>query len=397
MTQPGATSETLGATSESFPLQIDGLTTEWLQEALGEALGGARLKGFTPQVIGVGEGFMGQLARVSLEYDGERGDAPARIIAKFAAPAAETRQMARDQNAYAREIGFYRDIGQAAGIPVAHCYFSALREESYHCCLLLEDLAPGVPSDQVVGTSKATSRRVIEAIAAFHAKWWNSEELESYPWARWVIQEVPMEEGRANWEASVAKAEETGRFDPYPEMKRLLPLLRPLFKLEVSPPFPFSLVHGDLRSDNVIEPSAEGGRFAILDWQISGIGDPIYDVARWLVQSISIEDRRETEPELLKLYHAELVAHGVRGYSYRKFLRDYQTNLVVTYLMFSMSMDAVDDSSERAQALFHQFYSRLDAALVDWKIERLLKALPVIYPFVKMGIALRRLLGRGRA
>ncbi len=379
--------------AERLPFRAEELTTDWLEHAMADVLDGARIESFSHEIIGVGEGFMGQVARLTLHHTGGCAAAPRTVIAKFAATQPETRQMARDQNAYGREVGFYRDIGVEAGVPVPACYFSAFEEESYRFVLLLEDLAPGAPSDQVVGTRRETSREVIEQFARLHARWWNSEALQSYPWARWVMKEVPMEDGLALLDASMREAEATGRFNAYPEMKRLMPLLRPLFKLDPAPPFPFTLTHGDLRSDNVIEPTAEGGRFAIIDWQLAGVGDPVYDVVRWLVQSISIEDRRKTEAELLRLYHGRLVEHGVRGYGYRKFLRDYKTNLVVVLLMFSMSMDAIDQSSERAQRLFHRFYSRLDAALIDWEIEKLLKALPYVYPFMKAGIRLRKLFG----
>ena len=113
-----------------------------------------------------------------------------------------------------------------------------------------------------------------------------------------------------------------------------------------------------------------------------------------MVQSISIEDRRETEQELLTLYHERLVEYGVKGYSYKKFINAYRTNLVVVQLMFSMSMDSVDQSSERAKDLFHQFYARLDAALVDWEIEKTLKALPIIYPFIKIMLIVQKAFGR---
>lgn len=384
------------ADPESFPLQVEELTTDWLQSALSDVLGGQRIESFSPEVIGVGEGFMGQLARLQLSFAGEAGAAPRSVIAKFASTKPETREMARDQKAYDREIGFYRDIGHEAGVPVPTCYYSEMDADSYHFILLLEDLAPGVPSDQVVGTRKETSRQVIEQFARLHAQWWNSDDLQRHDWARWVMQEVSMEDGLVQFHESMRSAEETGRFDAYPEIKRLLPLLPPLFKVDPAPPFPFTLTHGDLRSDNVIEPGPEGGRFAIIDWQLAGIGDPVYDVARWLVQSISIEDRRETEEELLKLYHARLVEYGVRRYSYRKFVNAYKINITLVLVMFSMSMDAIDQSSERAQALFHEFYARLDAALVDWEIEKILRALPYIYPFIKAGIRLRKALGLGR-
>ncbi len=379
----------------ALPKSIDDLDADWLQQAMGSRLGNARIDGFSAEVIGVGEGFMGQLARIALHFSEEDDSAPERLIAKFAATRADTREMAREQNLYEREIGFYQDIGQAVGLRVPDCYYSDYDHEQQYFVMLLEDMAPGVPSDQVKGTSRQTSRQVVEQFARMHAKWWNDESLDHYPWARWIINEMTMEEGLARLKESMAAAEADGRFDAYPEMKRLMPLLPPLFRLDPAPPFPFSLTHGDLRSDNIIAPGDEGGEFCVIDWQLAGKGDPINDLARWLAQSISIEDRRETEQDLLKLYHVTLLREGVQGYSFRKFTNAYKMNLVVIFVMFSMTIDSVDRSSERAQALFHQFYARLDAALADWEIEKLLKVLPLMVPFIKLSTWLKMRLQRG--
>ena len=375
----------------AFPRTVDDLTNEWLQEIMSPYIAEATITGFTPQVIGVGEGFMGQLARVALTYAEDINTAPQSLIAKFAATRPDTREMARDQNLYRREIGFYRDIGQEVGIRVPVCYYSDFDEETQYFVMLLEDMAPGEPSDQVVGTSKETSRQVIEQFAKLHAKWWNSDKLDSYDWAKWIINEMSMDEALVRLRKSIKQVEETGKFDAYPEMKRLMYLLPPLFRMEPAPPYPFSLTHGDLRSDNIIQPSAEGGEFCVLDWQLAGKGDPINDIARWMAQSISVEDRKATERELLRLYHDKLLEHGVTGYSYKKFVNAYKMNLVVILVMFSMDMDSVDQSSDRAKALFHQFYSRLDSALVDWQLEKLLKVLPLLMPFIKFSTWLKML------
>jgi broad specificity phosphatase PhoE/thiamine kinase-like enzyme len=375
----------------ALPKTVDDLSTDWLQKTMSPYLDGATITGFTQQVIGVGEGFMGQLARVALTYAEDTDTAPHSLIAKFASTRSDTREMARDQNLYRREIGFYRDIGQDVGIRVPVCYYSDFDEETQYFVMLLEDMAPGEPSDQVVGTSKETSRQVIEHFAKLHAKWWNSDKLANYDWAKWLINEMSMDEGLARLRESIEQAEETGTFDAYPEMKRLMYLLPPLFRMQPAPPYPFSLTHGDLRSDNIIQPSANGGEFCVLDWQLAGKGDPANDIARWMAQSIAIEDRKETEQELLKLYHDKLLEHGVTGYSYKKFINAYKMNLVVILVMFSMTIDGVDRSSDRAKALFHQFYSRLDSALVDWKLEKLLKVLPLLTPFIKFSTWLKML------
>ena len=171
-------------------------------------------------------------------------------------------------------------------------------------------------------------------------------------------------------------------------------LLPPLFKMEPPPPFPFTLSHGDLRSDNIFCRSESGGDFAVIDWQLTGMGQPMTDIVRWMTQSISIDDRRETEQELLKLYHDRLVNHGVTDYSYKKMMQDYQLNLVLILVMFTMTMDDIDQTPERAEALFHAMYSRLDAALVDWKVVNLLKVLPYLIPFLKLGVWFRSTFAR---
>ena len=77
----------------------------------------------------------------------------------------------------------------------------------------------------------------------------------------------------------------------------------------------------------------------------------------------------------------------------KKFVNAYRTNIAVIQLMFSMPIDQIDDSSDRAKELFHQFYSRIDAALVDWEMEKLLRSLPYIYPFIKLVLIARKALG----
>ena len=376
-----------------IPLALSQITKEWLQETLGDQLNGSIIQELSTQIIGVGEGFMGQLARIKLTFAGDSEVKPDSFIIKFAAARQDTRDMAADRNLYKREIGFYRDIGEKSGVSIAKCHFAHYDEQSNQFVLLIEDLAPGEPSDQIHGTDRETSERVITEFAKLHAKWWNSKELESLDWAKWQITEMPKEKSIEMFKIGHEEAKRTGKFEAYPEMNRLMEFLPPLLKFDPAPPFPFSLTHGDLRSDNVIRPTKEGGRFAIIDWQISGIGDPISDIAYWMILSLSIEERRSTEKHLLNLYHETLLECGVKGYSHKKFINAYRTNIAVIQLMFSMPIDQIDQSSDRAKELFHQFYSRIDAALVDWEMEKLLRSLPYIYPFIKLVLIVRKALG----
>ena len=379
-----------------FPTCADELTLSWLQNQLSQAFPNSTLQGFFLETIGVGQGFMGQLVRIQLAFEEHRPDLPDTIIAKFASPKPETRDLAAKMNYYGREIGFYQDFHSRAGIPIPRSFAIQYDAASNHFVLLLEDLAPAAPTDQVEGNSEAESEQVIIAFARFHSHWWNNQSLLKTSWAEPITNARPISDTLALFMDSMRQAEQTQRFAAYPEMQRLIPMLVPLFRTEPPQPFPFTLVHGDLRSDNIFFPRNSKGHFKVIDWQTTGLGQPMTDIARWLTQSISIEQRRKTEHTLLQLYHRQLVASGVNNYSYKSMLNEYKLNLVVTLLMFSMSMDDIDQSSDRAAPLFHVMYSRLDAALVDWEVEKILKVLPYLIPFMKFSTWIKTKLARSQ-
>ena len=139
------------------------------------------------------------------------------------------------------------------------------------------------------------------------------------------------------------------------------------------------------------------GEVGLIDWQLCGIGPAAGDIARWLAQSMTVEERRAAEQDLLRIYHDALCAEGVRGYSWRRFQRDYQLNLVVMLIMFSMGVEHVDTSDARAAEVIHQMYARLDAALADHKVENLLSLLPYLIPVLKLTSWIRTRASRGTA
>ena len=53
----------------SVPLSLPELTKEWLQKVLTNELDGSTIIEFSAQIIGVGEGFMGELARIKLTFE----------------------------------------------------------------------------------------------------------------------------------------------------------------------------------------------------------------------------------------------------------------------------------------------------------------------------------------
>jgi aminoglycoside phosphotransferase (APT) family kinase protein len=73
------------------------------------------------------------------------------------------------------------------------------------------------------------------------------------------------------------RASETERIE---EMERLIAWL----PAHLPPPAPVRLVHGDYRLDNIILARSEPKILAVLDWELSTLGDPLADLAYHLMQ-----------------------------------------------------------------------------------------------------------------
>jgi aminoglycoside phosphotransferase (APT) family kinase protein len=68
--------------------------------------------------------------------------------------------------------------------------------------------------------------------------------------------------------------------EPIGEMERLIAWL----PAHLPPPAPVRLVHGDYRLDNIILAPAAPAVLAVLDWELSTLGDPLADLAYHLMQ-----------------------------------------------------------------------------------------------------------------
>ena len=130
------------------PTVLGDISTEWLSEVLH-----TRVTGFSLQVIGAGEGFMGQLARVSLVGD----NVPASVIVKFPTSDPGGQVMGEMMGVWNREHRFYTEVAsQIQGIKLARCLHSSV--DPY--ALVLEDLSPARSGDQVAGPTPDQARAI---------------------------------------------------------------------------------------------------------------------------------------------------------------------------------------------------------------------------------------------
>jgi hypothetical protein len=286
---------------------------DWISEALG-----ATVEELQADLLGDELGLQSTTWRLQLRYT-EPGSGPASLILKSETSDPEFQKLSKSSNAFGREVGVYRHCApRLQGYrPVVHAC-----EDADSAWLLLEDLSHLTPGDQVVGLTRAQTRSCIEGMAAIHAEFWLDPELERHSWLPshvfWFS--TPKQELVEGFLATHGV-----RFGA--ELSRLFrAVLEQTEAIDAALlQRPWTLVHGDLRADNLLfDGTPEDPAAAILDWSWACRSLGLIDVAFLLGGSTPVAQRQGALEELLQVWHRQLLDRGVRDYPLSEARRDLQ-------------------------------------------------------------------------
>ncbi len=124
----------------------------------------------------------------------------------------------------------------------------------------------------------------------------------------------------------------------------------------------FALVHGDYRLDNLM--FGDDGHVWAVDWQTLSLALPARDLAYVVGTSLSVEDRRAGERDLVAAYHRALVGHGVSAYDEAACWDDYRFAMVQGPLVAVFGY-AYGTRTERGDRMFAAMAQRACAAIRD--------------------------------
>lgn len=357
----------------------EGLDTEHLSRAIADAHPGAgKVTGCRVEELGAGKGQASRVVRIHPQYEGGDGQGPASIVGKFPSDSEQTLRLAELFRLYKREVGFYTELGSAAGPPVPRLYHSELDSGTGEFALLIEDVPGATAGDLAAGCSLDTAQRVVEVIGEMHARWWNSPELETFGWLP-----VPNYVLGIDYDDPVA-SDPWGKFLartkgnlPRPILDLCNRLRSDRSVLDRLASAPVTLVHGDLRINNVmISDEGDGEVRALLDWQTAVRGRGPMDIASLFASSLQPDDRRIAEREILPAYHQRLVRHGVCDYTFDECWTDYRLAVAnqfsqVVFLSSVLEVDErLEDGVSEATGL------RLAVALIELEVSSLLDDRP---------------------
>ena len=346
-------------TASSFPMKPEQVTAAWLESVLDVAIANVEVK-----PISEGTGFAGSVYRVHLNY-GESGvELPDTLIWKTVSGDERTRGFLTTLGVYEREARFYGQL--ASDIEMApRPYFSDFDSDSGAFCLITEDVSYMRPGDQVEGCTFEEAMAVTQDVARFHSTFWTELPDERLNW-------VPAFDGGSGYFErmhSVAWRQLERSFDHVPRglieaAHRVAPRVSEI-KTRLSRP-PVTLVHGDLRLDNVFlgNSSATSG-IKLIDWQAIRLGRGMYDLAYFLSTSIPVDLRRLRQDELMSVYLESLSLNGVTGYTLEACNEDFRWALLDIVTFVGVIGSTLDFQSDRGLELANTIMSRLSHALDD--------------------------------
>jgi aminoglycoside/choline kinase family phosphotransferase len=125
---------------------------------------------------------------------------------------------------------------------------------------------------------------------------------------------------------------------------------------------PRTIVHSDFRSDNLFRD--ESGQVAIIDWENIVRGRGPLDVAVFSVASLSVDNRRAHEDQVLQAYVRALRERGVGDFSFDECLRDYRLGLINNLMVMVLGVVVLDVMSQR-DGWAIDILRRVEATTVD--------------------------------
>jgi hypothetical protein len=299
---------------------LDTIEPEWLTRVLidAELLSDGRVIAIDQERVGAG--MVADAYRLVLTYD-RPGNGPGSIVGKFAADDPVSREYGQRSGLYRNEVLFYQDLAPKLSFAIPTPVYSALADNETDFILLMEDLTPARAVDQIGGCSRDEAALVVEQIAAMHAGSWKDPKLAGTAWLQNNLRAwLEITDGFATSvsvfpEGIVDDADVT-------EAARLIPY-RDAWKRIIAEPR--SLWHNDLRVDNVLFDACGGAMpVALLDWQGVTYAQGMLDVSYFIGTSLTTEDRRTNERDLVGSYHEALVARGVSDYSLEECWNEYR-------------------------------------------------------------------------
>lgn len=395
-----------------IPGQLDALTPAWVENVLrqGGTLQNSKIQHLSVEPITEGYGFLGETARLRLDYARPDPLAPPSLIVKLPTANPKLRSIGESMGVYEREIRFYTELAPRLSVSLPHCYAalanawgapqmnptmvawinrmphwihsgaiavgpSLTRVWPSRYALVLEDLGRARLGNQVGSTSDRDIHSALASLAQIHAECWNDPTVNRLPWLHSLDSTARifgslLSRQRPRFEAIFANSLPEGAGTALDWLEANLPavhqrLARP----------PCTLIHGDYRLDNLFfNDSQSSPRAIVTDWQVSAWGRGTCDLAYLLSSALDPDVSQQTELAYVARYHSLLLKFGVSNYGLDECTSDYRLGLLFAVGRVVSSIGELEATHHRARALVRLWIERLFFRLQGIDLEQALSS-----------------------
>ena len=350
-----------------IPISLDDFTAQWLTTAFEhDGRGHGPVTEVRAERIAVGEGFLGELARLYLSYD-EGNEGPQTVIAKIPTTDGALKPLGVMLGVYERESLFYEQVASKLEIRIPEAYYNGRDSDNANYALLLEDVGYYRSGDHLAGANLPDAISVMETAANIHARWWDSEELTAMEWVPPL--DSPINMGlQGLYEQSWPTVMDTyGHLYPDwlpPKLEEFIPEVSNwlISWAEQSR----TLTHNDFRLDNLLFDDAETvPKVVVIDFQLVGRGDGSGDIAPFLGCNLDIDLRRNEEISLLQKYFDVMQSNNAGHETFDDLVRQIDTAHLFWLVNWGNTAVTADQPNERAVNLFNAVLERSIATVVD--------------------------------
>jgi Ser/Thr protein kinase RdoA (MazF antagonist) len=337
-------------------MRIAELTPAWLAAAL--RVEPARISDLAADPVGTGQ--VADTHRLVFRLDAQ----PQSLILKLTPDDPTSRETGRQQASYLREVMFYQVLAGALQVRAPRCRHAEVAADLVEFALLLEDMTPCSPGDQLQGCTVAEVEAVVDEAARLHGPRWADPALGELDWLRTnASARRPGPDAFSRMFAGFRERYD-GRLagEVLAVGEKFFPQISAFHQTQDV--VPQTVVHGDFRPDNVLF-AAHGGRVpvTVVDWQTVDTGAALVDVSYFIGGALPTDVRRACERALLERYHDELSRHGVR-YPFADCWQDYALFSLQNYVVGVGAAMSVKQT-ERGDQMFLSMVGRAGYHALD--------------------------------
>jgi Phosphotransferase enzyme family len=266
----------------------------------------SKTMGTTVRSVSILDSDAGTSSRARLALSGD--DVPDTVFVKITAQTAATRLMGELGRLGDTEVRFYSELApELTGVPKA--FGTAFDSWTGRYLLVLEDLPADSTEfpDTLHPLSIDQARLIVELLAALHATFWNRLPRDGRGPLGWLYTpsgDVTSLLTSSLMSTSIKRLSERTTI-PVENGRFIADNYRAVAALIDTPPH--TVMHGDAHPGNVY---FRDGKAGLLDWQAVRRGHPSRELAYTLITSLTPEDRRAAQRDLLDDYRRALAAAG---------------------------------------------------------------------------------------